>query len=71
MEIDHIIPQVRGGSDAIANLQLLHQRCHERKTASDVRCSGSYDKRHVVEEPDEAKASRPVLEPSRNGDIPA
>ena len=71
MEIDHIIPQVRGGSDAIANLQLLHQQCHERKTASDVRCSGSYDKRHVVEEPDEAKASRPVLEPSRNGDIPA
>jgi len=23
--------------------------------------SGPYDKRHVVEEPDEAKASRPVL----------
>ena len=33
--------------------------------------SGPYDQRHVVEEPDEAKASRPVLEPSRHGDIPA
>jgi RNA-directed DNA polymerase len=71
MEIDHIRPQACGGSDAMANLQLLHQQCHERKTANDLRCSGPCDKRHVVEEPDEAKASRPVLEPSRNGDIPA
>jgi len=71
MEIDHILPQACGGSDVMANLQLLHQQCHERKTANDLRCSGPYDKRHVVEEPDEAKASRPVLKPSRNGDIPA
>jgi RNA-directed DNA polymerase len=71
MEIDHIIPHACGGAEAIANLQLLHQQCHERKTASDFRCPGPYDKRHVVEEPDEAKASRPVLEPSRHGDIPA
>jgi RNA-directed DNA polymerase len=71
MEIDHILPQAYGGSDAMVNLQLLHQQCHERKTANDLRCLGPCDKRHVVEEPDEAKASRPVLEPSRNGDIPA
>jgi RNA-directed DNA polymerase len=61
MEVDHRIPQAHGGCDAMVNLQLLHQHCHERKTASEFRRSGSCDKRHVVEEPDEAKASRPVL----------
>jgi len=49
----------------------LQPRIYRASTANDFRCSGPYDKRHVVEEPDEAKASRPVLEPSRNGAIPA
>ncbi len=29
---------------------------------------GTYDKRRVVEEPDELKSSRPVLKPSGGGD---
>lgn len=70
-EVDPLIPPARGGSDALTNLQLLPQHCHERKTASDSRRPGPCDKRQVVEEPDEAKASRPVLEPRRHGAIPA
>ena len=37
LEVDHMIPQAQGGSHAIANLQLLHEHCHQRKTASDFR----------------------------------
>jgi hypothetical protein len=51
MEVDHCIPQVYGGSDALMNLQLLHQHCHERKTVNDFRRWGPSDKRHVAEEP--------------------
>jgi len=61
LEVDHLRPQSRGGSDGITNLQLLHRHCHDSKTARDLRCRGPSDTRHVVEEPDEAKVSRPVL----------
>lgn len=66
-EIDHIIPKSQGGKDGYINWQLLHRHCHDEKTATD----GSYhrppkrgicDQDQTVEEPDEAKASRPVLE---------
>ena len=36
MEIDHIIPKSVGGLDLYINLQLLHQHCHDSKTAKDV-----------------------------------
>jgi RNA-directed DNA polymerase len=36
MEIDHIIPKSLGGADLYNNLQLLHQHCHDSKTAKDV-----------------------------------
>jgi RNA-directed DNA polymerase len=51
MEVDHIIPQGCGGTDGKANLQLLHRHCHDHKTARDLRCLGTSDKRHVTEEP--------------------
>ncbi|NEQ64910.1 MAG: group II intron reverse transcriptase/maturase [Symploca sp. SIO2D2] len=35
MEIDHIIPTSLGGKDWYNNLQLLHQHCHDFKTARD------------------------------------
>jgi RNA-directed DNA polymerase len=35
-EIDHIIPKKQGGKDVYKNLQLLHQHCHDTKTAEDV-----------------------------------
>jgi RNA-directed DNA polymerase len=38
MEIDHIIPKAIGGLDLYVNLQLLHQHCHDTKTAKDVVC---------------------------------
>jgi RNA-directed DNA polymerase len=38
MEIDHIIPRSLGGPDWYSNLQLLHQHCHDAKTAKDVAC---------------------------------
>ena len=33
MEIDHITPRSRGGSDAVENLQLLCRQCNRRKSA--------------------------------------
>ena len=36
MEIDHVIPKSLGGLDLYINLQLLHQHCHNSKTAKDV-----------------------------------
>jgi len=35
MEVDHIIPQSKGGRDEWENLQLLHRHCHDEKTAKD------------------------------------
>lgn len=35
MEVDHIIPKLKGGKDEYKNLQLLHRHCHDTKTASD------------------------------------
>ena len=35
MEVDHIIPRIKGGKDEYKNLQLLHRHCHDRKTAED------------------------------------
>jgi RNA-directed DNA polymerase len=32
MEIDHIIPISKGGSDKYENLQVVHQSCHQKKT---------------------------------------
>jgi RNA-directed DNA polymerase len=52
-------------------LQLLHRHCHVRKTTQEQSRHGAYDRRHGAEEPDDAKASRPVLKPSRGGDTPA
>ena len=60
-EVAHIIPRARGGTEAIDNLHPLHQHCHEVKTARDRAGTGPSDKRHVAEEPEERKRSRPVL----------
>jgi RNA-directed DNA polymerase len=54
----------------LANMQALHRHCHDQKTAADGSQPGQHrrgihDKDHVAEEPDEAKASRPVLKTSR------
>lgn len=35
IEKDHIIPKSKGGTDYYSNLQLLHQHCHDKKTAID------------------------------------
>jgi RNA-directed DNA polymerase len=35
VEVDHIIPTSLGGKDIYDNLQLLHQHCHDTKTAKD------------------------------------
>jgi RNA-directed DNA polymerase len=71
LEVDHIIPKAQGGHEKIDNLQLLHRYCHIRQTAQEQSCRSTSDKRHVTEEPCEAKVSRTVLKPSRGGDTPA
>jgi len=35
MEVDHIIPQFKGGMDKYSNLQLVHRQCHVIKTRQD------------------------------------
>lgn len=66
LETDHIIPERLGGDDRMTNLQLMHRHCHDQKTAQDgsnrARMGqGISNKDHLIEEPDEAKVSRPVL----------
>jgi len=34
-EVDHLVPLAQGGPNRYENLQLLHQHCHDRKTARD------------------------------------
>jgi RNA-directed DNA polymerase len=65
LEIDHIIPQTKGGKDEYKNLQILHRHCHDDKTAKDGLVGGmQLDKHQIIEEPDEVKVSRPVLKTS-------
>jgi RNA-directed DNA polymerase len=73
LELDHTIPSSLDGQDKYKNWQLLHRHCHDRKTANDgsLAVRDTHDKSQVVEEPDEAKVSRPVLKTSRAGDCPA
>lgn len=35
IEIDHIIPKIKGGKNTWDNLQLLHGHCHDAKSAED------------------------------------
>lgn len=64
LEVDHIIPRIKGGKDQYNNLQILHKHCHDRKTIEDGSVGSTHDKRQVIEEPDEVKVSRPVLKTS-------
>ena len=34
-EVDHIVPVAQGGPNGYENFQLLHQHCHDQKTAQD------------------------------------
>jgi RNA-directed DNA polymerase len=63
-EIDHRIPRGAGGSDALANKQVLHRHCHDKKTAADA--EGAYDRGWLVEELGVGKPTRPVLQTSRS-----
>lgn len=69
VETDHKIPRSKGGKDEYKNLQVLHKHCHDIKTANHDLAGGMHlDKHQIIEEPDEAKASCPVLKTSRSGD---
>ena len=35
IEVDHIVPTLSGGKNSHDNWQLLHQHCHDKKTATD------------------------------------
>jgi RNA-directed DNA polymerase len=82
LEVDHIIPKSKRGSNSYDNLQLLHRHCHDVKTANDIkkernlhnRQSGktcTNDNGFIREEPYEVKVSRTVRKTSRIGDYPA
>ncbi|MBC6471465.1 MAG: HNH endonuclease, partial [Hormoscilla sp. GM102CHS1] len=67
-EVDHKIPLSKKGKDGYCNLQLLHDYCHDSKSAHDGSRCRTHDKSGITEEPDEAKVSCPVLKTSRSGD---
>ena len=70
MEVDHVLPKSLGGKDWYINLQLLHDYCHDTKSAVDGSNGGRarLNLDGEIEEPDEVKVSRPVLKTSRGGD---
>lgn len=35
MEIDHIVPILKGGKRITSNIQLVHKHCHHKKTGID------------------------------------
>lgn len=67
IEIDHIVPKSAGGGDELSNKWALHRHCHDQRHAHHPETS-IHDKNHIVEEPDDAKATCPVLKPSVGGD---
>jgi len=71
LAVEHIMPKAPGGSERDDHVPLWHRHGHARKTAQDRRGHGTCDTRHGAEEPDDAKASRPVLHPRRGGATPA
>jgi 5-methylcytosine-specific restriction protein A len=42
LQLDHIVPKCRGGSDDQSNLQLLCKECHRKKTTKDVEFLNRY-----------------------------
>lgn len=69
LEVDHIIPKVLGGRNERKNWQLLHQHCHDKKTAKDGSLTGrgTHNKGQIIEEPCEAKVSRTDLKTNQKG----
>jgi RNA-directed DNA polymerase len=67
IEIDHIVPKSAGGRDDLSNKCAIHRHCHDQRHAQHAETS-IHDKNHIVEEPDDAKATCPVLKPSGGGD---
>lgn len=60
-EVDHILPRSQGGLDIYKNLQLVHKACHEAKTRSELSQKVPVQPLSNLQEPDEAKVSRPDL----------
>ncbi len=68
-EVCHSIQPATDGKKGCADAQLLHRHCHDEKTAAyRVVVRGTHDQSRTVEEPDEARDSRPVLKTGRAGD---
>lgn len=61
LEVDHRWPRQWGGKDTHDNLQLLHQHCHDEKTAEQMKtfggpADGINDNDYIVEEPCEVES---------------
>jgi RNA-directed DNA polymerase len=70
IEIDHLVPKSAGAGDELSNKCALHRHCHDQRHAQHPE-TGIHDKNHIIEEPDDAKATCPVLKPSVEGDFHA
>ncbi|NJL52450.1 MAG: group II intron reverse transcriptase/maturase, partial [Hydrococcus sp. SU_1_0] len=71
LEIDHIVPKSKGGTNYYDNLQVIHRHCHDDKTTKDGSLNRTHDKGLVGEERCEVKVSCTVLKTSRSGDTSA
>lgn len=69
MDVAPLIPNARGGMEAITNRPWRQRPCHAGQTARDRGQYGTYDTRQGVEEPDARQRACPVLAPSREGDL--
>jgi RNA-directed DNA polymerase len=71
-EVYRSIRPAEGGKNGLTHSELLHHHCHDEKAAAaKAAARGTRDRSRAVEEPDEAKVSRPVLKTGRRGDSPA
>lgn len=61
IEVDHILPKQKGGTDRFDNLQPLHRHCHDVKTARDRVERGADDNSRAVEEPCAVNIASTVL----------
>ena len=66
LQVDHIIPRSKGGGSNLLNLQLLHQECHEKKTAK-KRTEEIDSQAELAEQLCKGKPLRTVLEEKPRG----
>lgn len=69
IEIDHITPRSEGGKDEMRNRCAIHRHCHDQRHAK-KQDTGTHDKSHRTEEPDEVETLTSGSGGGQEGAIP-